>query len=141
MAPNLGAFPERLAGRAWSWVEPWDQSPTDWTIFFEHIRSRNFFKAIPPPPIPAPSFQHPTFHYRRDYVAGLCCRTGTKEISAGQLQRYAYGRLDGMGAAQAELKRQTLATLVKLRNSRMLRGVARHIPLRWQTRLKTWLAS
>lgn len=141
VAPNLGAFPERLAGRAWSWVEPWDQSPTDWTIFFEHIRSRNFFKAIPPPPIPAPSFQHPTFHYRRDYVAGLCCRTGAKEISAGQLQRYAYGRLDGMGAAQAELKRQTLATLVKLRNSRMLRGVARHIPLRWQTRLKTWLAS
>lgn len=39
VAPNIGAFPERLVGREWTWIEPWDRLASDWVLFFEQIRT------------------------------------------------------------------------------------------------------
>ncbi len=38
VASALGAFPERLAERPYSWLRPWDTSPADWTRFFIRLR-------------------------------------------------------------------------------------------------------
>lgn len=40
--PNLGAFPERVVGRPWTWVCPWDWPPEKWLKFFLHIRESCF---------------------------------------------------------------------------------------------------
>ncbi|MDB5850716.1 MAG: glycosyl transferase family 2 [Rhodoferax sp.] len=48
VAPNLGAFEERLAGRAWTWIRPWDMAAADWVTFFEDIRVRHFMTCQSP---------------------------------------------------------------------------------------------
>lgn len=46
--PDLGAFAERVAGREWSWVLPWDTNPEEWLNFFIEIRKEHFRKGIAP---------------------------------------------------------------------------------------------
>ncbi|MGB8225672.1 MAG: FkbM family methyltransferase [Sedimentisphaerales bacterium] len=46
--PNLGAFPERVVGRRWSWVCSWDLAPNDWVAFFMHIREAHFLARVEP---------------------------------------------------------------------------------------------
>jgi GT2 family glycosyltransferase/glycosyltransferase involved in cell wall biosynthesis len=48
--PDLGAFAERLDGREWSWVLPWDTTPRQWLDFFVRIRRENFRPAASPAP-------------------------------------------------------------------------------------------
>ncbi len=47
--PDLGAFAERVAGREWSWVLPWDTTSEDWLAFFVQVRNRHFRNKVRPP--------------------------------------------------------------------------------------------
>lgn len=49
VVPDLGAFPERVAGRPWSWVVPWDTQPDEMAQWFSEIRRQYFIPATPPP--------------------------------------------------------------------------------------------
>src|SRR5580704_9050714 len=40
VVPDLGAFPERVLGRSWTWVAPWNGVPGDWNALFLSIRER-----------------------------------------------------------------------------------------------------
>ena len=51
VAPDLGAFAERLAGRRWSWVVPWQQPTADWLRFFADIRAQHFATGQGPAPL------------------------------------------------------------------------------------------
>ncbi len=75
VAPDLGAFPERLHGRAWSWVRPWDGAPADWFAFFTRVREQNFLTGISPTPpefvaAEADDLVKP-WSYDLDYLKGL----------------------------------------------------------------------
>jgi glycosyltransferase involved in cell wall biosynthesis len=48
VAPDIGAFPERLAGRSWSWIVPWDLDTDRMLEFFMAIRQENFLTGIAP---------------------------------------------------------------------------------------------
>jgi glycosyltransferase involved in cell wall biosynthesis len=48
VVPNLGAFPERVAGRKWTWVCSWDRAPIEWVAFFLHIRDAHFAVGLEP---------------------------------------------------------------------------------------------
>jgi FkbM family methyltransferase len=48
VVPELGAFTERVSGRAWTWIQPWDLEPEEWLAFFERIRVEHFATGIPP---------------------------------------------------------------------------------------------
>lgn len=50
-APRMGAFPERLAGREWSWLLPADLTPRQWIDFFLGIRADHFIPHTPPKPV------------------------------------------------------------------------------------------
>ena len=52
IAPDLGAFPERLSQRRWSWIKPWNTTASAWLEIFEQLRSRYFLTGQEPPPAP-----------------------------------------------------------------------------------------
>jgi GT2 family glycosyltransferase/glycosyltransferase involved in cell wall biosynthesis len=37
LVPDIGAFSERIAGRPWSWMSPWDASPAELVALLERI--------------------------------------------------------------------------------------------------------
>ena len=53
-AHDLGAFPERLGGRPWSWILPLDTSAERWAAFFLHVRQEHFLAGKPPVPPASP---------------------------------------------------------------------------------------
>lgn len=76
LATDLGAFPERLAGRAWSWIRPWNTTPGDWLAMMRQLRERHYVGAEPP--LPAPGLHIaladdplPAWSYDTDYLAEL----------------------------------------------------------------------
>ena len=42
VAPDIGAFPERLQHRHWTWLMPWKASAHQWRLFFTDIRTQHF---------------------------------------------------------------------------------------------------
>lgn len=42
VAPDIGAFPERLQYRHWTWLMPWKTSAHQWRLFFTDIRTQHF---------------------------------------------------------------------------------------------------
>lgn len=57
IAPDMGAFPERLAGRNWTWVVPWDEDAGRMVEFFLAVRRDHFLTGIEPhvPPTRGPT--------------------------------------------------------------------------------------
>ncbi|MCW5256784.1 glycosyltransferase [Verminephrobacter aporrectodeae subsp. tuberculatae] len=132
VAPDLGAFAERLAGRPWSWVLPWDRSATQWLECFLDLRVRHFVCAQAPAPIvqaaPPPAAD---WHYRHDYLQGLPDVTPPGPL----LQDFLQSHRPRSGALRSLL----LVGLLRLRSHPLLRGLAQRIPQHWQTRVKNWL--
>jgi GT2 family glycosyltransferase/glycosyltransferase involved in cell wall biosynthesis len=48
LAPDIGAFPERLEGRPWTWIVPWDWSEGEWLDLLLRIRRDNFLPGTGP---------------------------------------------------------------------------------------------
>ncbi len=147
VAPDLGAFSERLTGRAWTWVIPWKQTPAQWLSFFVDVRARHFATgqgpATPMLPIET-SAQHellvhanvgePKKWYAGEYLQGLAAPS-TPGPELATLLRQA----PSTAQVSAGSKGLLLTLLVRLRSLPVLSRVARAIPLRWQTRVKSWL--
>jgi glycosyltransferase involved in cell wall biosynthesis len=55
VAPDLGAFAERLQNRDWTWLCPWYQSAQQWLEFFLRIRQDHFCSNTSPPRVAATS--------------------------------------------------------------------------------------
>jgi GT2 family glycosyltransferase len=144
VVPDLGAFPERVAGRPWSWIRPWQQSAHAWNDFFMQIRMQCFVPGCPPTPA-AGRAESPSFNYRRNYwIAGDPAATALDEAKADAIlatvaTTFAYPRLTGAARRQATIKLGLLRCVVRLRGMPMLRWAVRRIPLGWQSRVKTWL--
>lgn len=88
---NLGALPERVANRPWSWVMPWDSSVDQWLSFFADIRQQHFNTEQAPtlpvsPSLPncnsLQSYPIPTLHPAAE---------NTKPVTAQTIKRQIYG--------------------------------------------------
>ncbi|PWW43735.1 methionine biosynthesis protein MetW [Melaminivora alkalimesophila] len=140
--PDLGAFAERVAGRAWSWVCPWGQDGNAWVDFFTELRERHFIPAVPPalPGDPLPDFPQggAPWDYGQDYLVGLpSMAPGAPQatpLDASALARW----LPEPTAAEAA-RSGAVAALAWLRSLPGLRGVAQRIPPHVQRRVKSWL--
>ena len=137
VAPNLGAFAERLGGRPWSWVMRWDMPASEWLDAFIQLREQHFATGQPPQP-PAPQGNAPAndWHYRRDYLQDL----STVPPSTTLPQDFLHAHLPPTTSATGT-RSLLLLCVVHLRSHPLLRGVARRIPQHWQTRVKNWLSA
>ena len=146
VAPDLGAFAERLSGRAWSWVRPWRQSAAEWLAFFADVRERHFATGDGPPPVPADDArlgatrgvepQPSAAWYASAYLDGLPAAGDAGALPADTWQPYLPAPDQSLASGA---KGRLLHALVRLRALPVLAPLARAIPLRWQTRVKSWL--
>ncbi|MDO5626114.1 MAG: glycosyltransferase [Pseudomonadota bacterium] len=148
VAPDLGAFAERLAGRRWSWVRPWRQTPAEWLAFFTDIRARHFATGQSPAPLlpvqdaarlaETQAFPpQPPSWYSSDYLTGLPAPTSASLPEADALAPHLISP-DTTLAAGA--RGHALGLLARLRALPLLAPLARTIPARWQARVKSWLS-
>ncbi|WP_287805162.1 methyltransferase domain-containing protein [Diaphorobacter sp.] len=134
--PDIGAFAERVTGRAWSWVCPWGQDGKQWIDFFTALRADHFAQAVPPAPPTMALAQggNEPWDYQRLYLAGL---GGTPEAERQPLQPEALAQYLPQPASAA--RSGVLGTLVYLRSLPVLSGMAHRVPARWRQRVKSWL--
>lgn len=133
--PDIGAFAERVAGRPWSWVCPWDQDDKQWVRFFTNLRAEHFLGPVAPATTSLPQ-EHQLgdpWCYLNDYLPDQVARPiDQPAISSEILVQYI--------APPANMSRSSaLNALVYLRSIPILSGVARRIPPHWQRRIKNWL--
>lgn len=143
VAPDLGAFPERLGGRPWTWIRPWQMEAKAWNDFFVAIREDHFATAIPPA-VPPGLPPVPERRYEEAYLAPFELARHPVEISpelVNLLKSCAYPRgSEEHRPYKAGLKSSLLFPLVlRLRAAPWLRFAVKRIPLPWQTRFKVWL--
>lgn len=144
VVPNLGSFPERVASRPWSWVMPWQADAAEWATRFDLLRTEHFITALPPAlPAVVPDTSVDPFEYDQDYLRGIAVSPDldATSLAGREIMQYRAGRLHGSAQVRAVSKRLLLRGLVHLRSMPAFRQVARRIPLRWQTRIKTWLTT
>ena len=165
VAPELGAFPERLAGRAWTWLVPWQQTAAQWVDFFDDLRQRHFAKSKPPQrafriapqPVSDAGVESAGWCYEQHYLLGLAPPAVAEQAPAGQLAldaAFVLAHLPGRApelpaqangnalaavAGASGVKGRVLHAALRLRAAPALSPVTRRIPLRWQTRFKSWL--
>lgn len=73
VAPDIGAFPERLQYRLWTWLMPWKTSAHQWRLFFTEIRTRHFMTGKGPARTPGYSADMADakiegWSYEKDYL-------------------------------------------------------------------------
>jgi glycosyltransferase involved in cell wall biosynthesis len=144
VAPNLGAFSERLRGRAWTWLCEWNSTPSEWLDFFSKIRTENFVTGIAPT-----QFQHKratldfkSLDYRSEYLADLPLPS---QINFEQ--RHELRKLINLSAqnshfllgGRSKVKAFALRVLINLRASSLLSSAVKLVPASLQRRVKSWL--
>jgi O-antigen biosynthesis protein len=139
---DLGAFAERLNGRRWSWVAPWDQTAKEWQALFERVRKDHFVRGETPAPLfiarDANERAFPQWVHARDYLGGLAVQP-TAALPQSVLQPGGPAHAGGANNAAVGLKGLALSSLVRLRATSGFRHVARAIPAHVQRRVKNWL--
>lgn len=148
VAPLLGAFPERLQHRAWTWLQAWDSTPAEWLALFQTLRSQHFVPGLPPVPAPASPAEAidvriGDWSYHGRYLEGLpqVDQSVAVHITPEFLQALRSDRppTDGLAAVSHGLRQRTLHALLRLRSAPGLRGLAQRISPGWQRRVKSWL--
>jgi hypothetical protein len=109
VVPDIGAFPERVRGRAFSAIIPWDRSVPDWLAFWQGLLAGGALDACAAP-------------------------AGTGERGEGDNDFYAAAYLQAVPLRQGSLERATLESLADnyqlvraglSRSERLLRGIWR----------------
>ena len=151
VAPNLGAFGERLQNRDWTWLCDWQQNANVWLDFFKRIREDNFAAGVSPKPIAAVvQSLHGDYspvgkpvEYRTNYLDELRKPTA---LNAAQLldvraliSPSRQQRDPQTPTPLSSVKAATLRTVIRLRSHRSLSPLAKLIPMHLQRRVKSWL--
>lgn len=145
VAPNIGAFAERLQGRPWSWVCDWQQDPATWLAFFEAIREKNFCTATSPAVIDAafaaPKDIEKSVDYYGNYLVTLPVPTPLlpdqlrcllEDIEQTQPKRV---------PPSMQLKSTALRAIMRLRAHALMSPMAKWVPTHLQRRVKSWLGT
>ncbi len=147
VAPGLGAFPERLAGRPLSWLESWDRDGGSWSAYFHRLRGTLITGGETEQ---GRKWEQPAagsdgeFSYRRDYVIQ---EQPVRAVTAAsfdtdRITRYAYRQPGGRaGRIVAVLKERVRLVLLKLSQLTVFAVILRFVPRRFLRMIGRWLSS
>ena len=155
IAPNIGAFGERLQNRDWTWLCDWQQSASQWLGFFDRIRQQNFSTGMGPKHIQNHSSAHISLDiggthqknclplaYRTGYLQSLPVPRAPSTLELAELREQLAPSLQHLREVShpgAAIKSATLRAVIRLRANPALSPVARLIPMHFQRRVKSWL--
>ncbi|MBX9951626.1 MAG: glycosyltransferase [Candidatus Obscuribacterales bacterium] len=71
LVPEIGAFPERIQGRPWSFVQPWNATADEWLERLLEIRNEHFAQGIPPRLIDGKLPQANSEFYDSEYLSWI----------------------------------------------------------------------
>jgi len=144
VAPDLGAFAERLQGRSWTWITNWHQDTSDWVVFFENIRAKNFLTGQSPgfnKPLHSPIHcNQSTVAYHKNYCpTPMIDARPSNHIELLKLIKDL--RLINQKSKHTSklIKSSTLKALIHLRATSLLSPMAKMMPMHIQRRIKSWL--
>lgn len=86
VASNLGAFTERLNGRPWSWVLPWNMEASAVNDMFVKLKEKKFL-SVEQLPVTGGRASDSQFQYGRDYLVSTSKPTGFDEQAINSLAR------------------------------------------------------
>jgi GT2 family glycosyltransferase/2-polyprenyl-3-methyl-5-hydroxy-6-metoxy-1,4-benzoquinol methylase/glycosyltransferase involved in cell wall biosynthesis len=146
VAPNIGAFSERLHARPWTWQLDWAMPAKDVLDFFVGIRLQHFNSGVGPGPVASQVLQFgETFgilHYRGSYIEdhGRSEPVSGEELSTVRdlLIRHASGQSKA-ASEPTSAKLSALNAIKRLRATPLLSHLAKLVPLHMQRRVKSWL--
>ncbi len=145
VVPDIGAFPERVAGRPCTWVVPWCQSIPEWVDFFERAAAELGSAATGGVhDWDQQAGSDDSGFYREAYLEpGDLAKPSQEEVLEGwqwlddQVER---SILLAAGDERRSRKERLLMRLVELRRGRLGRLATRLLPYRLQRRVKRWLS-
>ncbi|MCA9016197.1 MAG: hypothetical protein KDA77_12765 [Planctomycetaceae bacterium] len=70
LVPDLGAFPERVVGRSWAQVYPWNSSAETMVDLLSSLKAKGITEASVTPPSTL-SKKYDTVFYQRSYLQGI----------------------------------------------------------------------
>ncbi|SBS25861.1 N-glycosyltransferase [Marinomonas aquimarina] len=139
VAPNIGAFAERLHGRENSWIVPWDSSADEMATLFDTLSKQSSeLPAYAHDQTPAKQYTH----YRDSYLSLLgtsASKVSIDPLEEGALQTWLEQTLPLTKAdlsLKQKLRRKALYGLFKVRQAPLLRSVAKRVPLSLQRRIR-----
>jgi GT2 family glycosyltransferase len=142
LAPNVGAFSERLFNRPESWIIPWTWQAEEVTELFRNIsKEGSSFDQLETLKSTIEAAKQ-DFSYRSDYLS-LCKKPDIHPIAPQKLANWlqkTHPLLDGKPTFKQALRKHLLNTLYYLRSAPILRPIARCIPQRLQRRVKDRLS-
>jgi GT2 family glycosyltransferase/2-polyprenyl-3-methyl-5-hydroxy-6-metoxy-1,4-benzoquinol methylase/glycosyltransferase involved in cell wall biosynthesis len=145
VAPNIGAFAERLQGRPWSWVADWQQDATTWLAFFEAIREMNFCAATSPAIVETGFAKtkniKDSVDYYGNYLATLPVPTALTLDQLRCLQEAIDLSEPKRVQPSMQLKSSALRAIMRLRAHALMSPMAKWVPMHLQRRVKSWLGT
>jgi hypothetical protein len=146
VAPNIGAFSERLRARPWTWQLDWAMPAKEILDFFIGIRLQNFNTGAgphPPQSLSAPTdVMSAAFSYRGSYVETLPKSAPVTIEQLTEIRDRLIQHIVGKSAASAgprSVRSHSLTAIKRLRASAVFSPLARLVPLHIQRRVKSWL--
>lgn len=136
VSTDLGAIPERIVHRDWSWIRPWQSQSREWLELFEDIRTGKTQPSRPE--------AHKTMHtetaqcgrifYAEKYLEELrhCVSTATP-VSLKFIEQHCRRNNN------QTLHMLVLKILIRLRSAPLLQQLSKVFPLSFQRKVKSWL--
>lgn len=147
LAPNIGAFPERLINRPNTWVMPWDLDVDKWLGVLASVRETLLSQSGQPAQSwdDQPQVEHDGCYYLGAYLSPIVNGNAASGDSTVILDRVkavlSRCGIDRQGQRETGRRERVLKKLVILRDSRYGRLLVRFIPLNWQRAIKRRLSS
>lgn len=136
VVPNLGAFAERVAGRPFTAVCPWDQSVEQWRDFWSKLASSKQLKSAPPHREGNDVLSEQQF-YPAHYLRGIAPRAASlPDGFMGQLTANLH-----VGVAELSASERLLARMWRLSRHPIFASFLRLVPFRLQRAVKRRLSA
>ena len=136
---DLGALPERVVGRAWTWVGDWRWTAQEWNDFFIQIREQNILTFQSPEPVNRP-FAPSAWNWATDYLMDEY-KPATSDANALLVYANVHCklRLNLVDRTLFSLRRATFLAGLKLRRHPLSARLASLVPVELQHRLRRWI--